>query len=268
MVDPIEPSLSLREVSRRFRARGHRAWIDAVSEVSIDVIPGSILAIVGASGAGKSTVGRILSLLDAPTSGQVLMHGKDVKDFGREERKSARRGIQVVHQDPFEALDPRFTVGQSVSEGLQGSEIDRTERRERARIALDQVELDPDRFWKSTPGRLSGGQRQRVALARAIVGRPSVIVADEPVSALDVSIRAGVLSLFARVRDELGTSIVLITHDLGTARAVVDDIVVMQGGRIVERGRTNQILDAPRHPYTRKLIDSAPRLMTTQPPTD
>ncbi|SFE05641.1 peptide/nickel transport system ATP-binding protein [Actinacidiphila alni] len=258
------PVLELRAASRSFRARGGTPWrrrrTDAVRDVDIEVRAGSILAIVGASGAGKSTVGRLLAMTDRPTGGELRSDGRPVRALGRADRAVLRRRVQVVHQDPFEALDPRFTVERSVAEGLGPSGPPGARRRELVAAALEHVELDPGRFLTRTPDRLSGGQRQRVALARALVARPDVIVADEPVSALDVSIRLSVLRLLARARDEYGTAVVLITHDLGTVRAVVDEIIVMSDGRVVERGATATVLDRPRHDYTKALIAAAPKL--------
>lgn len=262
--DPATPFLRLQDVGRRFRRRAgvrgedRSRWFDALADVRLDIRDGTILAIVGASGAGKSTLGRVLSLVDTPTVGDLLVDGRELSRLNRGERRDLRRAIQVVHQDPFEALDPRFTVARSIAEALPGRRTADSDAR--VETALREVELEPGQFAGRLPDELSGGQRQRVAIARAIVNRPRLIVADEPVAALDVSIRAGVLRLFDTIRRDLGTSIALITHDLGVARAIADEIVVMHHGRIVERGDTDTVLDNPQDDYTRLLLRSAPRL--------
>jgi peptide/nickel transport system ATP-binding protein len=235
-----------------------RSLVRAVDDVSFTLRAGRTLAIVGESGSGKTTVSKLVLSLDHPTGGEVLFHGKDVARLRRGERNQYRRGVQAVFQDPYSSLNPRLTVRRAVAEplmaataGLSRHEIDR-----RVAESLVMVGLRPDHagFY---PHELSGGQRQRVAIARAITTQPDVIVLDEPVSALDVSLRAQVINLLMDLQDELGLAYIFISHDLAVVRHMSDDILVMYLGRVVEAGPSAEVFSDPQHPYTRALISNA-----------
>ncbi|MEU9456207.1 ATP-binding cassette domain-containing protein [Streptomyces sp. NPDC048277] len=235
----------------------------AVDDVSLALPPGGSVGVVGESGSGKTTVARMLVGLETPTAGTVRIDGEPLftgraAPRGRAERVGRARRIQLVFQDPYASLDPRQTVGAGIDELLRLHEPDRDRRRDRAAELLDQVGLDA-RMAGSTPSALSGGQRQRVAVARALVSRPKVLVLDEAVSALDVSIQAQVLNLLSDLRAELGIGYLFVTHDLAVVQQVTDDLIVMHRGRVVERGTTDEVLTAPGHDYTRGLLAAVPR---------
>ncbi|MFI1032830.1 ABC transporter ATP-binding protein [Streptomyces sp. NPDC020951] len=244
----------------------HKEFADGkvvVDDVSLTLAPGGSMGVVGESGSGKTTVARMLVGLETPTTGTVTIDGEPLTTGGttrhrRAERLRRARRIQLVFQDPYASLDPRQTVGAGIDELLRLHEPDRDRRRDRAAELLDQVGLDA-RTAGSKPNALSGGQRQRVAIARALVSRPKVLVLDEAVSALDVSIQAQVLNLLTDLRDELGIGYLFVTHDLAVAQQVTDDLIVMHRGRVVERGATDQVLTAPEHAYTRALLAAVPR---------
>jgi peptide/nickel transport system ATP-binding protein len=234
--------------------------IDAVAGVDLAVIPGRNVGVVGQSGSGKSTLARLLLALEPPTAGNLRWQGVDVAALTEPARRLMRRNVQIVFQDPFGSLDPRLRVGRSVAEpveALDPSPPDAVETR--VAESLRAVGLSPDDRLKF-PHEFSGGQRQRIAIARALITRPKLIVADEPVSALDVSVQAQILNLLQDLREAFGITYVLISHDLSVVRFLCDDVAVMDAGRIVERGPTEQVLAAPTHPYTRALLDAVPRL--------
>jgi oligopeptide/dipeptide ABC transporter ATP-binding protein len=255
--------LAVRNLSKHFPLRGglfrrSKGAIKAVEDVSFDVLPGETLGLVGESGCGKSTLGRTLLRLEEPTSGSVLYQGRDLAAADRRELFNLRREVQMVFQDPYSSLNPRLTVGESVEEPLlihrQGS---RTERRARAaelfrRVGLSEEMLD--RF----PNEFSGGQRQRIGIARALALQPKLIVADEPVSALDVSVQAQVLNLMVDLQRQDNLTYVFISHDLSVVEYMSDRVAVMYLGRIVELGRRESIFRKPSHPYTQALIASSP----------
>jgi ABC-type glutathione transport system ATPase component len=233
----------------------------AVDDVTLSLAPGGSLAVVGESGSGKTTTALMLAGLQQPTAGTVRRGGRDQ---GRRRPRAAERArnardVQMVFQDPYASLDRRQRVGDCLGEavalhtGLRGGALG-------TRVAelLDQVGLDA-RQAQSLPRALSGGQRQRVAIARALAVRPRVLVLDEAVAALDVSVQAQIITLLRTIREQTGVAYLFITHDLGIVRHVCDDIVVMHRGRIVERGATGTVLDSPQDPYTRTLLDSVPR---------
>jgi oligopeptide transport system ATP-binding protein len=256
-----EPILKVEQLRKVFRPRPGRPAVVAVDEVSFMVPPGGSLAIVGESGSGKSTVARMLLALETPTSGRICVagHERDRRRLSTAERRQRARNLQIVFQNPYTSLDPRQLVGDCLDEVLRlHSGHDRRTRQERVLQLLHQVGLD-ERHARSVPGQLSSGQCQRVAIARALAPEPRILVLDEPVSALDVSIQGQILNLLGDIRTETGVSYVFISHDLAVVRQVTDDLIVMRKGQVLEAGRTARILDAPRHPYTQLLRASVPR---------
>ena len=260
------PLLSVEAVSRDYAGRrislfGRAPAIRAVDEVSFSMQPGQSVALVGRSGCGKSTLARLVLALDRPTTGEIRFLGQALAGKTEMELKPARRNMQVVFQDPYGSFDPRRKAEWLVAEPLHVLETTPTaaERRERVAQALHEVGLSPSDMEKYAH-EFSGGQRQRLSIARAIITRPKLVVADEPVSALDVSIRAQILDLFADLNTRLGIAYLFITHDLTVARAITDEVMVMHEGRIVERGRTGEVLDHPQSEAARALVGAAPDL--------
>lgn len=256
----------VENLSKAFPVRkslfGRQSYVVAVDNVSFQVEKGEVLGLVGESGSGKTTCGKLLVRLLKPTSGRILYEGADVAGLRGKELLGFRRRVQMIFQDPYESLNPRFTVYDAVVEPLVIQRLgDWGERRRRVLDALEEVQLVPaEDFLARYPHELSGGQRQRVAIARALVTKPSFLVADEPVSMLDVSIRAGILNLMLELRDKLDLTMLFITHDLAVARYMCDRIAVMQKGRIVEIGDKEEIISSPTHAYTRALLSSVPGL--------
>ena len=231
--------------------------VKAAQDVSISLMKGRTLGIVGESGSGKSTVARCIMRLIDPTSGSIMVGGKDIATLSQKELKPQRKNIQIVFQDPMRSLNPRIEVGQSIIEGPLNYGVPRADAIKRARELLELVGLPAsavDRF----PHQFSGGQRQRIAIARALAMDPDVLVADEAVSALDVSVQAQVLDLLAELQERLGLGILFITHDLGVAAQICDEVMVMQYGRMVEYGPAAQVLGSPQQNYTKALITAAP----------
>ncbi len=259
------PLLELSGVARTYqrRTRGGRQGVavPAVCDVSITVRRGEILGLVGESGAGKTTLTRLILGLERPDAGTVRFDGQDLGELSRSQLRNARRRMHLILQDPYDSLHPGMRIAEAVAEPLAIARTERAERAERAAAALSDAGLNPPgRFLSRYPHQLSGGQRQRVAIARAIVGRPRLVIADEPTSMVDASLRAGILESLLGMRERLGTTFLFITHDLALARYVGDRIAVMQAGRIVESGPAEQLLADPRHSYTRELIDASERV--------
>lgn len=243
---------------RHFRS-GKMQTVHAVNDVSLSIAPGETLALVGESGCGKSTLGRMIMGLDRPDTGKVRLLGADLAQMGRRDLHAARRSVQMIFQDPSASLDPRWTAEAIVREPLDNFRMGTpAERRDHVLQLLAKVGLRPDQA-KRYPHELSGGQRQRLGIARALATRPRLVVADEPVSALDVSIRAQVINLLCDLRDEMNLSLLFISHDIGVVSHISTRIAVMYLGRIVESGETAAVLNAPQHPYTIGLLESVPR---------
>jgi peptide/nickel transport system ATP-binding protein/oligopeptide transport system ATP-binding protein len=257
-----ETLLSVRNLVKNFELRASRGIrktqrvVQAVSDVSFDVKVGQTLGLVGESGSGKTTVGRSVLQLIEPTSGEVIFEGQDLTKMSFEELRNVRRQMQIVFQDPFASLDPKMTVGSSIAEPLVVQGVGGNHQDKVAEL-LDLVGLATDHA-KRFPHEISGGQRQRVGIARALALDPKLIVLDEPVSALDVSIQAGVVNLFADLQKRLGMSYVFIAHDLSVVRHIADQVAVMYLGKIVEIGDKESVYRNPSHPYTKALLSAVP----------
>ncbi len=255
----MTPLLQAKGLSKTFPVKDRHAVLHAVSQVDLTVTQGETLALVGESGCGKSTLGRLLLGLLAPTQGQVLFDGQDLARLSPAALRALRPQMQMVFQDAAAALNPRWTVAQVLAEPLRLHGLcPRRELPDRCAALLDQVGLSPALLDRH-PHALSGGQRQRIGIARALALSPRLIVCDEPVSALDVSVQAQVLNLLADLQQARGLTYVLISHDLGVVRHSADRVCVMFLGRVCELGPTKTLFAAPRHPYTRFLLAAVPR---------
>jgi peptide/nickel transport system ATP-binding protein len=258
------PLLQVEDLVRHYPLPRERLFqappvVQALRGVSFTLQAGHSLGIVGESGSGKSTLARLVMALDQPTAGRVLLDGRDLHTLPRGELRRARRDFQMVFQDPYGSLDPRLTVVRIVTEPLsaQGERDTATLRRQASEV-IESVGLrasDLDKY----PHEFSGGQRQRIAIARALVTRPRLIVADEPVSALDVSVQAQVLNLLQDLQAQYGVTYLLISHDLAVVHHLCDEVVVLYQGQVVEQGPPERLFAAPEHPYTRQLLDAVPR---------
>lgn len=258
-----QPLLSVRGLAKVFEARSglpgrKRSPVVAVNDVSFDIYQGETLGIVGESGSGKSTTAYCVLRLVEPTAGTVVFDGIDITALSPAKLRRVRRQMQIVFQDPYSSLDPRIRVGAVVAEPLRVHGIgDRTTRRRRVEELLELVGLGPaatDKF----PHEFSGGQRQRIGIARALALEPKLVVCDEPVSALDVSVQAQILNLLKDLQDELGLTYLFISHDLAVIRTVSDRIAVMSGGSVVELAGADALFDSPKDPYTQKLLSAIP----------
>jgi peptide/nickel transport system ATP-binding protein len=260
----IEKYFPLKRSFRQFLRFQHPSYIKAVDGVSLQIEKGKALVLAGESGSGKSTLARIILKALKPDHGSIILNGEDLSD--RKDKKMMKRfheSIQMIHQDPYSALNPRMKVMDIIMEPLnihEKHETSKEAREEKVLRSLRDVQLNPvDYIANLFPHMLSGGQRQRVALARALVLRPAIIIADEPVSMLDVSVRGEILHLMKTLKDHLHISYLYITHDLSTSRYIGDTIGVMYAGKIVEVGSVDDVLLKPRHPYTQALIDAIPQ---------
>ena len=258
--------LEVRELRTYFRiGKGGlihgKSLLRAVDGVSFDIDEGEVLSLVGESGCGKSTIGRTLTHLEASTGGEAIFSGRDILKLSAAEFRPLRRDIQMIFQDPFASLNPRLSIGQTLAEPLFIHKLARGwfEARERIVAALGIVGMDAGAINRY-PHEFSGGQRQRIGIARAMILTPRLIIADEPVSALDVSIQAQVLNLIKRLQIDSGVSMLFISHDLGVVRHISDRVAVMFRGKLVEVGTKRQIFHAPKHAYTKKLLASIPRI--------
>ncbi len=239
----------------------HPNKVTAVDGLTIKLMPGETIGIVGESGCGKSTTANVMCGLQAPTSGKVYFKGVDVTKRTADMRKTIGRVISVVFQDPATALNARMTVHDQLLDPMIVHNVGtKAEREKRIKKLIDMVGL-PSSVLEALPGQMSGGQRQRVAIARALSLKPDAIIADEPTSALDVSVRAQILNLLTDLKKELGLSMVFISHDIQTVRYISDDIIVMNGGKIVEQGEAKQVFQHPQDPYTKMLLGAAPSLL-------
>lgn len=264
---PAEPLIEVSDLHTHFPVRtgllgrSSQAAVRAVDGVTFDIRPGEVFGLVGESGSGKTTLGRSILRLVQPTSGSVRYAGRDLVPLGEREMRPLRRELALIFQDPHAALNPAMTIAQGIGHplrihGLVGS---RREARQAVAEMLERVGLHPaGQFLDKYPEDVSGGQKQRIVIARALITRPSFVVADEPVSGLDMSVRARVLELMLELQRDLGLTYLFITHDLATARFVCDRIGILYLGNLVERGPTAELFTSPRHPYTRALLEAIP----------
>ncbi|MCB8822043.1 ABC transporter ATP-binding protein [Microvirga rosea] len=258
MTEPASPLLGVRDLRIHFPVRGSDGGVvKAVDGISFDIPVGRTVALVGESGCGKSTTAYGIIGLEQVTSGSIAFNGLEISHLGKRARRDLATDIQIVFQDPSAALNPKMTIGDSISEPLAIQGWSRDERRRRVGELLDRVGL-PATYAERTPNALSGGQRQRVVIARALALSPKLLILDEPVSALDVSIRSQILNLLMELQKELGLSYLFISHDLSVVRHLADEVVVMYLGTVVEQGKTETLFDAPVHPYTQALISAIP----------
>lgn len=255
-----EPLLSVRGLTKHFKPSGFSRGpiVYALEDISFDIPRGKVVGLVGESGSGKTTIGRSVLRLIEPTSGEVRFNGMDLTKLSPAEMRRQRQKLQYIFQDPFGSLSPRMTIGQILTEGLDIQGIGtRAERIDQAKKALETVDLPADAFDRYAH-EFSGGQRQRIGIARALVLEPQLIVADEPVSALDVSIQAQIVNLLRNLQKRLGLTMLFISHDLAVVEYICDTVIVLYLGRIMEIAPSETLYADPRHPYTRALLSAIP----------
>ena len=255
-----EIAISTKSLEKIYKTKslfGRRRTVKAADDISFDIRRGETLGIVGESGSGKSTVARCIARLINPSAGEIRVNNTNIAEISERAYRPLRKHIQIVFQDPYRSLNPRQTVGRAIAEGPMNYGLARAEATERTRTLLKLVGLDSDAMSRY-PHQFSGGQRQRICIARALAMEPDVLVADEPVSALDVSVQAQVLELLKTLQSKLDLAILFITHDLRVAAQVSNNIAVMYHGKIVEHGPTKTIFENPKHEYTKRLFNAAP----------
>jgi len=255
--------LSVNALSKNYElgsafSRGKEV-VHAVEDINLEIVEGETLGIVGESGCGKSTLGRMIVRLEEPTAGEIIFEGEDLAKLSNKNLRSMRKRLQMIFQDPYASLNPRRQIGKIVEEPLRVHGVDKAEREKIAKDLLRRVGLDLEAYEKY-PHEFSGGQRQRVVIARALALSPRLVVADEPVSALDVSIQAQVLNLFNDLQKEFNLTYIFIAHDLGVVRHVSDRIAVMYLGKLVELAPADDLYESPAHPYTKALLSANPRM--------
>ncbi|KAA0258576.1 dipeptide ABC transporter ATP-binding protein [Deferribacter autotrophicus] len=239
---------------------GQKAILKAVDDVSFIVHRGETLSIVGESGCGKSTTGKLILKIEEPTSGKILFKGEDVTKKDRQELKEYRKSVQIIFQDPYSSLNPRWRVGDIIAEPLKlNTNLSNKEIEEKVYFLMEKVGLLKEHYYRY-PHQFSGGQRQRIGIARALTLNPELIVCDEPVSALDVSIQSQVLNLLLDLQEEFKLTYLFISHDLSVVRHISDRIIVMYLGKIMEKGTVDDIFNSPMHPYTQALLESVPEI--------
>ncbi|MGE9269884.1 MAG: ATP-binding cassette domain-containing protein [Verrucomicrobiales bacterium] len=260
--------LEIRELHTHFAKssgsvfKPSKETIRAVNGVSLEVEKGEILGLVGESGCGKSTLSRTVMQLIRPTSGKIILDGRDLTSLPSAAVRKHRLDFQMIFQDPYASLNPRMNVFETLAEAIKRRHPSARGQQLRSRVAelMNTVGLDP-RLQQKYPHEFSGGQRQRIAIARALAPEPKLVIADEPVSALDVSIQSQILNLLKKLRAELGLTMIFISHDLGVVRYLADKIAVMYEGKIVERGEAEEVFSHPQHDYTKKLLAAIPTLL-------
>ncbi|MED1952029.1 ABC transporter ATP-binding protein [Brevibacillus centrosporus] len=255
-----EDLLQVQALRKTYAIKGsNRYKMTVLDGVSLSIKPNETVGLVGASGAGKSTIGRIIAGLETSDSGQLIYQGNDLQRMSAKERKQATSSIQMIFQDPYESLSPRMTIEQLVAEPLVIQKLyakDIEQRRHAVREALAEVSLSPDRYMQHYPHELSGGERQRVGLARAFITRPKLIVADEPTSMLDTSLRLDLLQLMKELSERHGIAYLFVTHDLALTRGFCDRLLVLDQGKVVETGTPEEITEQPQHPFTQGFISA------------
>lgn len=262
------PLLEVKGLKKDFISKGSKGKkvVHALSDVNFTVNAGETFGLVGESGCGKTTVGRVICCLTAPTSGSVKFEGKDLFKLSRSELKKVRKDIQMIFQDPFASLDPRMTVGQIITEPLVIHKIgDRASRRKLAEEFLERVGLQPS-YYNRYPHEFSGGQRQRIGIARALILNPKLVICDEPVSALDVSVQSQILNLLNDLQREMGLTYIFIAHGLNVVKHISDRVGVMYLGRMAETVTSDELFQRPAHPYTQALLSAIPQPDPTKPP--